>query len=65
MKLTRSDVSAVLELAAATTNENRPKPVAHGNGRFEGNTIIIIAAATNRPDVLDSALCDQDALTGK
>jgi len=55
MKLTRSDVSAVLELAAATTARTDPQPVAHGNGRFEGNTGIIIIA-TNRPDVLDSAL---------
>jgi len=48
MKLTRSDVSVVLELAAAT-NENRLQPTAYGNGRFEGNTGIIIIAATNRP----------------
>jgi cell division protease FtsH len=32
---------------------------------FEGNTGIIIIAATNRPDVLDSAYCVRDALTVK
>jgi len=55
MKLTRSDVSAVLELAA-TTNENRLNQLLTEMDGFEGNTGIIIIAATNRPDVLDSAL---------
>jgi cell division protease FtsH len=32
---------------------------------FEGNTGIIIIAATNRPDVLDAALLRPDALIGK
>jgi len=31
---------------------------------FEGNAGVIIIAATNRPDVLDSLYCDPDALIG-
>jgi len=51
-------------IGGGNDEREQTQPTAYGNGRFEGNTGIIIIAATNRPDVLDSA-CDRDALTGK
>jgi len=45
-------------------NDEREQTTSCFTEMDEGNTGIIIAA-TNRPDVLDSAHCDQDALTGK
>jgi len=59
MKLTRSDVSVVLELAAATRTRTDSSTNCRRNGRFEGNTGITTYAT--RPDVLDSAHCDRDA----
>jgi len=41
---------------------NDEQPTAYGNGRFEGNTGIIIIAATAPTS---SLYCDRDALTGK
>jgi len=55
----------VLASAAVTTKEQTLNQLLTEMDGFEGNTGMIIIAATNRPDVLDSALCDPDALIGK
>ena len=55
----------VLELVGVMMKENKHSINFTEMDGFEGNSGIIIIAATNRPDVLDSALMRPGGLTGR
>ena len=55
-RLTRWAATAAPDWAAGTTSASRPERAAGGDGRVRHDQGVIIMAATNRPDILDSAL---------